>query len=154
MIVITNLTSRIKVAITAATDPYVRTEYFQKGKLNIWSVGDTVYLTDTTKEGKYIATIPYTLVSGAVSASALITTILGYDDAYSPTTNVVTSNVITSAAVISAITTEANWTPAFSDPGGIIALMGAGQIYYDMTNKIKYEFDGTHVIRYSFDNIG
>ena len=154
MIVITNLTSRIKVAITAATDPKVRTEYFQKSKLNIWSVGDTVYLTDTTKGDKYLATIPYTLVSGAVSSDGLITTILGYDDGYVPTISIPSSNVITNAAVITAITTEGNWTPNFTDPGGILAQMTAGQIYYDMTNTIKYEFDGTHIIRYSFDNIG
>ncbi len=148
---ITNLTKMIKVAYSTNSE----TQYFTKGALNIWSVGDQVFITDSTKLHRDKPfTINWAEVSGETSSDSLVTTLLGYDDAYSESITLSGSN-ITTAAVITAITTESNWsTGSFVDPGGILSQITNGQVYIDTTNNIYYYYNGSVLVRWSVDNIG
>ena len=59
--------------------------------------------------------------------------------------------LITNATVITNITNEANWVNQLY-VGSVVGLSSCNY-YVDMVLRIKYEFDGTNLIRYSINNI-
>ena len=159
MITITNLSKRILIQFD---DPNPGIEVYNKGSLNIWSVGDYVYITDSTKlrdssritKGINSRSINWSSVVGMTDSMDLINLLIGYDDAYVPPSGNPSPN-ITSATVISAITTTGNWsTGSFVDPGGILAQITAGQVYIDTTNKVMYQYNGSFLSRWSINNLG
>ena len=154
-IVITNLATDIQIVKNG------RTELFFKGaKRNMWHDGTSVYITDETKlsdsfkSGRYVVSMPYGAVSPTVaSANALVTLLLGYYADYTTSVSPSAPNISTTA-VITAITTDSNWsTGAFVDPGGILAQITSGQGYTDVTNKVRYYYDGTTLIRWNINNL-
>jgi len=61
--------------------------------------------------------------------------------------------VITDAGVITEITDETNWDDATGNYTGSTVGMDAGDVYTEMTNQIRYEYDGVYLIRYLINNI-
>ena len=61
---------------------------------------------------------------------------------------------ITDPTIIAAITLNGNWVgQVFVDPGGILAQLVSGNVYLDTVNYIKYEFDGTTLVRFPVNTV-
>lgn len=61
--------------------------------------------------------------------------------------------VMTDATAISNITNESNWSNATGEYTGAFTNMVAGDVYYDSTNQIYYQYDGTQLVRWYVNNI-
>ena len=59
--------------------------------------------------------------------------------------------LITDVAIIATITDEANWVNQMY-VGSTVGLTSCNY-YFDMSTRIKYEYNGTYLIRYSINNI-
>jgi len=60
---------------------------------------------------------------------------------------------ITNAGLITTITDEDNWDDGTGDYTGSTVGLVAGDVYYDSSTQIKYEYDGVDLIRYFVNNI-
>ncbi len=60
-------------------------------------------------------------------------------------------NYITDPVIIAAITNEASW--ATGNYTGSLNNLSPGDIYFDSTTKVRYEFDGTALYRSQHNNI-
>ena len=74
-------------------------------------------------------------------------------DYYDNASDINNLQLITNATVISEIIDEDNWPDGvFTDPGGILLLIEAGQYY--IANGIDYKYNGTTLHRWPIDNLG
>lgn len=58
---------------------------------------------------------------------------------------------ITDAGIISTITDEANWNESGNYTGSTVSL-NAGDVYFDLVNGYRYEYDGTNLTRGMINN--
>jgi len=61
--------------------------------------------------------------------------------------------VLVDATAITNITDEANWSDASGEYTGAFTNMVAGDVYYDSTNQIRYQYDGVQLVRWVVNNI-
>lgn len=61
--------------------------------------------------------------------------------------------VMTAPAAIAAITNESNWSDVTGEYTGSTALFTAGDVYYDTSTQIRYQYDGVQVVRWYANNI-
>jgi len=112
---------------------------FQKGQLS------DVILTQrrVTKTG---VTVTQRLIDSAQSG-----TTISSGQATGGSTQTQASCLITDTDIITRITTESNWLN--QNFIGSLAGLTECNYYFDYSTKIKYEFDGTHLVRYYINTI-